>query len=85
MPWVVIEFNSSHLGRGDAPPCQRGKKYSFTNTRLEPAVAGATLSIASADAVRHYWWLLLVGVAGLVMLVPPVFNRVTTLKDSWGK
>ncbi|WP_051274913.1 lysylphosphatidylglycerol synthase domain-containing protein [Cellulomonas sp. URHD0024] len=42
-------------------------------------VAGSTLSIASADAVRTYWWLLFVAVAGIVMLVPAVFNRVMTL------
>lgn len=43
------------------------------------AVAGSTLSIASADAVRAYWWLLFVAVAGIVMLVPAVFNRVMAL------
>ncbi|WP_051640130.1 lysylphosphatidylglycerol synthase transmembrane domain-containing protein [Cellulomonas sp. URHE0023] len=42
-------------------------------------VAGSTLSVASADAVRAYWWLLFVAVAGIVMLVPPVFNRVVAL------
>ncbi|WP_426592746.1 lysylphosphatidylglycerol synthase transmembrane domain-containing protein [Cellulomonas sp. McL0617] len=43
------------------------------------AVAGATLSVASADALRAYWWLLFVAVAGIVMLVPAVFNRVMVL------
>lgn len=43
------------------------------------AVAGVTLSIASADAVRSYWWLSFVAVAGVVMLVPQVFNRLMSL------
>ncbi len=43
------------------------------------AVAGTTLSIASADAVRSYWWLIFVAVAGVVMLLPPVFNRIIAL------
>jgi len=42
-------------------------------------VAGSTLSIASRDAVRSYWWLLLVAIAGIVMLLPPVFNRLMAL------
>ena len=42
-------------------------------------VAGGTLSVASADAVRSYWWLSIIAVAGVVMLVPRVFNRLMSL------
>ncbi|WP_217616010.1 lysylphosphatidylglycerol synthase domain-containing protein [Cellulomonas sp. GbtcB1] len=42
-------------------------------------VAGVTLALSSPDAFASYWWLVLVAVAGVVVLLPPVFNRLVTL------
>ncbi len=42
-------------------------------------VAGGTLAVSSPEAFESYWWLLLVAVAGVVVLVPPVFNRLVAL------
>ncbi len=39
-------------------------------------VAGVALSTTSSGALRTYWWLALVAVAGAAALVPPVFDRV---------
>ncbi len=42
-------------------------------------VAGVTLTLSAPDAFRTYWWIGLVAVAGVVVLVPPVFNRLIAL------
>lgn len=42
-------------------------------------VAGSTLALASSEALADYWWLLLVALAGVAVLVPPVFNRLVAL------
>jgi uncharacterized membrane protein YbhN (UPF0104 family) len=42
-------------------------------------VAGVSLALASPEAFASYWWLVLVALAGVVVLVPPVFNRLVAL------
>ncbi|WP_250442532.1 lysylphosphatidylglycerol synthase domain-containing protein [Actinotalea sp. C106] len=39
------------------------------------AVAMVTLAFSSPEALRAYWWLTLLAAAGLLPLVPAVFNR----------
>ncbi|WP_431837323.1 lysylphosphatidylglycerol synthase transmembrane domain-containing protein [Cellulomonas sp. Y8] len=42
-------------------------------------VAGVSLALSSPEAFATYWWLVLVAVAGVVVLLPPVFNRLVAL------
>lgn len=42
-------------------------------------VAGSALALSSPEAFATYWWLVLVAVAGVVVLLPPVFNRLVAL------
>lgn len=42
-------------------------------------VAGVALATSSPAAFGDYWWLALVAVAGVVVLLPPVFNRLVAL------
>jgi hypothetical protein len=42
-------------------------------------VAAAGLAVGSAGSLRAYWWALLAVPVGVVVLIPPVFNRLVAL------
>ncbi len=79
--WPVLA--QAELSKEYGVPRARSASAALTNLLVSAVVgtvvAAGALASSSADALRTYWWLLPVGAAGAVVLVPAVFNRILAL------
>lgn len=79
--WPVVA--QAEMSRAHHVPRSRSASAALAHlligTVCGVVVAAATLATSSADALATYWWTVPVGVAGAVVLVPAVLNRVLRL------
>ncbi|MFB9956403.1 lysylphosphatidylglycerol synthase transmembrane domain-containing protein [Cellulomonas denverensis] len=79
--WPIVA--QAELSKAYRVPRARAAVGALTQTVIGlvvgVCVAGVTLSVSSPDVFATYWWLLLVAVAGVIGLLPPVLNRLVAL------